>query len=97
LYVSIWAMAWDGGPWPEHNLPLDALFVLGLGALGLWRYRAWIAAAPLGLALGHMALKARLVPEPRSMVEWGGAAIGLGFLLLFVSLGTSYWLRSRRT
>jgi hypothetical protein len=92
LYLAAWTLDWSGGPWPAHALALD----LALGVVvivGAWRARARYALAPLGATYLHALFQAGLVPAPRSLVEWGGAAVALGFAILVGSLAASYRLR----
>lgn len=95
LYLAIWTLRWSGGAWPAHVIPLDVLVTV-LVALGVWRLRARVALAPLAVAWGHFVVQARLVPAPRSSIEWGGASVALGFVLLVASLAASYRLRAPR-
>ncbi len=94
LYLSIWTSGWSQGPWPAHVLPLDVVLALLVSIVGVWRLRARLPLAPLAAAGVHLVVQARLVPAPRSLLEWGGALVGIGFVLLIASLATSYWLRS---
>ena len=92
-YLAVWTMGWSSGPWPAHVLALD----LGLTAMVIaaaWKARVRIALAPLLGSYAHFVLQAGLVPAPRSLVEWGASAMGLGFVLLLGSLATSYRLRA---
>lgn len=95
LYLAIWTEGWSGGAWPAHVLALDALLAVAV-VVGVWKLRARLALAPFAASSVHFVVQARLVPAPRSAVEWGGAAVGLGFVLLFASLAASYWLRPQR-
>ncbi|MBX3214845.1 MAG: hypothetical protein KF850_22620 [Labilithrix sp.] len=95
LYVAVWTLRWSGGAWPVHAIPLDVLVTVVV-ALGAWRLRARLALAPLAAVWGHFVVQARLVPAPRTSLEWGGASVALGFALLIASLGASYWLRGPR-
>lgn len=52
-----------------------------------------IALVPLAGTAVHFIVDAHLVPAPRSLVEWGGTAVGLGFALLLASLAVSCRLR----
>ena len=92
LYLSAWTFGWTGGAFPAHVLALDAALVTVVVFMA-WRLRARLVLAPLGAALAHGLFAAGLVPAPRSLLEWGGATVGLGFLLLVGSLATSYRLR----
>lgn len=91
-YLSVWAMGWSGGAWPAHVAALDLLFTAGLAA-GAWLFRTRVVVAPAATLWAHFAWQAGLVPQPRSLQEWGGATVALGFALLAASLATSYWLR----
>jgi hypothetical protein len=93
VYLSVWTRGWSGGAWPHHELSLDVIVTLGL-VLGVALARARIAIVPAVGIWTHMILQARLVSAPRSLFEWGGASIGLGFALLIASLSASYWLRT---
>ena len=96
LYLSIWTCRWSGGPWPAHVLPLDLLFAAAV-VIGVWKVRVRIALVPLAAVAAHLVVQSRLIPAPRTHLEWGGAAIGLGFVILLASLATSYWLRPPRS
>lgn len=93
VYLSVWTLGWSGGAWPAHVFLLD----LGLTAVvvvAAWKARVRSALAPLLGCYLHFVIQARLVPAPRSLVEWGASAVGLGFVLLAASLATSYRLRA---
>jgi hypothetical protein len=92
-YLSAWTLGWSGGAWPAHVLALDVAMAAVVLALA-WRARLRIALAPLSALALHFAFATRLVPIPRSLLEWGGAAVGLGFALLLASLATAYRLRA---
>jgi hypothetical protein len=92
LYLSLWTLGWSGGPFPAHLLPLDLLLTAALAA-ALYRHRHWPALAPVTGLWVHFVWQARLIPAPRTLQQWGGASIGLGFALLGGSLAVSYWLR----
>lgn len=94
VYLSAWTIGWSGGPWPAHVVMLDLLLTAAV-VLGAWRMRARTAVVPLVATWIHFVVQARLIPPPRSALEWGGAAIGLGFALLIASLSTSYAVRAR--
>lgn len=94
LYLSMWTVTWTGGHWPEHVFALDLVFTAG-AVLAVWRTRARFVAIPTLGAWTHAALVAHLVPAPSTPMEWGATAIGLGFFLLFGSLGASYALRTK--
>ncbi len=95
LYLSAWTSSWTGGPWPAHLIPLDVIFAI-MVVIGVWKLRVRAALAPLAATGVHLVVQLRLVPAPRTTLEWGGAAIGLGFVLLIASLAASYWLRPSR-
>jgi hypothetical protein len=93
LYLSAWTLGWSGGSWPAHVVALD----VGLTAVVIaaaWKARARVALAPLLGSYLHFVAQAGLVPAPRSLVEWGASAVGLGFALLVASLAASYRLRT---
>jgi hypothetical protein len=92
VYLSAWTFGWSGGALPAHVLVLDAALVTVV-ALMVWRLRARLVLAPLAATCVHGLAASGLVPPPRSALEWGGAAVALGFLLLVGSLATSYRLR----
>ena len=92
LYLALWTLHWSGGPWPAHVLAFDLAMTLAM-LLVAWRANARIARLPPIACVTHYILSAGLVPVPRSLVAWGETAVAVGFLLLFVSLGTSYRLR----
>lgn len=95
LYLSLWTFGWSGGPWPAHVLVLDLLATLAV-VLATWKAGARIAMAPLATSAAHFIVQARLVPAPRSPLEWGAVAVVLGFVLLIASLVASYFLRAPR-
>jgi len=95
LYLSVWTRGWVGGPWPAHVIALD-LVVTATVLAAVWRTRVRLAVAPLAITWVHLVVQARLVPPPRSLLEWGGAAVALGFGLLLASLAASYRLREAR-
>jgi hypothetical protein len=91
-YLAVWTMGWSGGEWPAHVLAID-LVAAAVVLLFTWRARVRVALLPLaGVAL-HAVVQAHLVPAPRSLLEWGATAVGLGFALLLASLAASYRLR----
>lgn len=94
LYLAAWTVPWTGGHWPAHVFALDIVFT-ALAVLAVWRTRARFVVVPTLGTWTHAALVAHLVPTPHTPMEWGGTAIGLGFLLLFGSLGASYALRTK--
>lgn len=96
-YLGAWTFRWSGGGWPAHAVTLDVALGLVV-AIGLWRTRARTSLlAPLLATYAHAALRAHLVPIPRSGVAWGETIVGLGFALLAASLVTSYRLRAAVT
>ncbi|MBX3221100.1 MAG: hypothetical protein KF795_11320 [Labilithrix sp.] len=95
FYLAIWTLRWTGGPWPMHVVPLDVVVTIVV-ALAAWRLRARLAIAPFAAAWVHFVIQARLIPAPRTSLEWGGASVALGFVLLIASLAASYWLRAPR-
>ncbi len=92
VYLSVWTFGWTGGALPAHLLALDAALVFVV-ALMVWRLRARFVLAPVAATIAHALVAADLVPRPGTLLEWGGAAVGLGFVLLVASLVTSYRLR----
>jgi hypothetical protein len=94
LYLSAWTAGWTSGAWPDHVVALDVALAVGLAFLFV-RGRVRVALAPLGATGVHFVVRADLVPAPRGPVEWGGAAMALGFAALIVALATSYRLRDR--
>ena len=91
-YLGVWTASWVGGAWPAHVIALDV--ALGVVVLLLaWRAKMRITLPALGVAYLHFVVKAHLVPAPRSLLEWGGTAVVLGFALLVASLAASYRLR----
>jgi hypothetical protein len=95
VYLSAWTLGWSGGPWPAHLVPLD-LLVTSVSLVGLWFGRAPVGIVPLAAMWVHGMWQARMIPMPRSTLQWGGSAIALGFALLVGSLATSYWLKPAR-
>lgn len=92
LYLSVWTLGWTRGPWPNHILALD-LSMTVLVVLIAWRARVRSAIVPMTACYAHLVVQLRVIPAPRSLLQWGGTAVGLGFALLFVALGATYWLR----
>jgi hypothetical protein len=93
LYLSAWTLGWSVGPWPAHVVALDiGLTVVVIAAA--WKARVRALLAPLLVSYLHFVVQAGIVPAPRSLVEWGASAVGLGFALLAASLATSYRLRT---
>jgi hypothetical protein len=92
VYLAAWTFDWSGGALPAHVLALDGA-LLATVLLMAWRLHARLALAPLAATLAHGALASGLVPPPRTPLEWGGAAVALGFALLGASLAASYRLR----
>ena len=91
-YLGVWTVGWVGGAWPAHVIALDV--ALGVVVLLLaWRAKVRVTLPALGVAYLHFVVKAHLVPAPRSLLEWGGTAMVLGFALLVGSLAASYRLR----
>ncbi|MBN9167318.1 MAG: hypothetical protein J0I07_40695 [Myxococcales bacterium] len=95
LYLSLWTFGWSGGPWPAHVLGLDLLATVAV-VLATWKAGARIAMALLAMSMAHFVVQARLVPAPRSLLEWGAIAVVLGFVLLIASLVASWFLRAPR-
>lgn len=89
LHLALWTAGWSGGPWPEHVLVLDVALVIACAA-ATWRLRRALPAAP-ALAIGaHFAVAAGWIGAPRTPLEWGLAAIGLGFAALATALAASW-------
>jgi len=93
VYLSAWTAGWSGGSWPAHVLALDVLLTAVVIAAA-WKARVRVGLAPLLGTYLHFVAQAGLVPVPRSLVQWGASAVGLGFALLVGSLVTSYRLRA---
>jgi hypothetical protein len=91
-HLAVWTLGWSGGPWPAHVAALD-LALTAVVLLFVWRARVRIALAPLFGCYAHFVVQAHLVAAPRSLLEWGGTAVGLGFALLIASLAATYRLR----
>jgi hypothetical protein len=92
LHLAVWTLGWTGGHWPAHVLVLDLATAVGVLLLA-WRARVRVALVPLAAGAMHLVVRAHLVPPPRSLLEWGATAVGLGFALLLASLLASYRLR----
>jgi hypothetical protein len=92
VYLAAWTLDWTGGALPAHVVALDGALLASV-LLMVWRLRARLALAPLTATLTHAAVVSGVVPPPRTPLEWGGAAVALGFALLGASLATSYRLR----
>jgi hypothetical protein len=92
LHLAVWTLGWTGGHWPAHVLALD-LATAVTALLLAWRARVRVALVPLAAGAMHLVVRAHLVPPPRSLLEWGATAVGLGFALLLASLLASYRLR----
>ena len=94
LYLAAWTAGWDGGPWPEHVIWLDAAYLAG-AALWMWRTRTANLLYPLGLSALHFVVSEQLVPTPQSELQWSLATIGAGFGMLALALGVSMRTRIR--
>lgn len=92
LHAAVWTFGWTGGKLPAHAAWLDVTFAIVMLALA-WRLRDKVILLPPALGGAHALFAADLVPAPRSALEWGLAALGIGFALLGASLGVSYRLR----
>ncbi|MEA2753444.1 MAG: hypothetical protein QOI41_7587 [Myxococcales bacterium] len=92
LHLAVWTLGWTGGDWPAHVLALD-LATAAVALLFAWRARVRVALVPLAAGAMDLVVRAHLVPAPRSLLEWGATAVGLGFALLLASLAASYRLR----
>lgn len=93
LHLAVWTVGWTGGHWPAHVLVLDLATAVAALLLA-WRARVRVALVPLAAGAMHLVVRAHLVPAPRSLLEWGATAVGLGFALLLASLLASYRLRA---
>ncbi len=91
-YVSIWTWGWRGGPFPEHAFVLNVVLSL-LVFLFVVKLRRAAPLAALGATFFHAAVQTRLVTVPSGSIEWGLAAVGLGFALLLSSLAASVRMR----
>ncbi len=76
-----------------HPLLVDVPFV-ALAAYMMWKLRARLVLAFVGAMAVHAVVAAGFVSAPRGRLEWGVAALALGFVLLFGSLAVS-WRASR--
>jgi hypothetical protein len=92
VYLAAWTLAWSGGPWPAHVIPLDVALAVAV-AIAVFRARMRPALVPLAITCGHFILQARLLPMPTTSTAWGATIITIGFLLLGGSLFASYRLR----
>ncbi len=89
LYLAAWTARWSGGALPQHVIALDLLLAVA-AAVVVWRERARAALAPAAVAYLHLAVQTRYLTAPTSPAQWGGAAVGLGFSLLVLSLLASW-------
>ncbi len=89
VHLALWTAGWSGGPWPEHVLVLDLALVLACAAAA-WRLRRALFAPPVLVTAAHLAVAAGWVGAPRTALEWGVAAIGLGFAALATALAASW-------
>ena len=92
VYLAVWTFGWTGGAWPAHLVLLDLALTAAVILLVV-RPRIRVALAPLATTYAHFAVQTGLVTAPHSIVQWGAAAVGLGFALLIASLVASYCLR----
>lgn len=92
VYLAVWTLGWTGGAWPAHVLALDLAMAVVVALLA-WRARVRVALVPFAAGVAHLVVQAHLIPAPRSLLEWGATAVGLGFALLLASLAASYRLR----
>lgn len=92
LHLAVWTAGWAGGPWPAHVVPLDLGLTL-VAMLAVVRLRVRAALAPVLAIWGHLVVAARLLPTPRTSLEWGAASVVLGFVLLGGSLAATWRLR----
>ncbi len=92
VYLAVWTSGWQGGTWPAHVLALDVALTAAVLILAL-RQRMRIAVAPLVASYVHFAVQNGMIAAPHSIVQWGAAAVALGFALLVTSLVASYCLR----
>jgi hypothetical protein len=89
VYVAAWSAPWTGGQWPAHVVPFDVAMT-ALVVLTAWRLRVRRAWAPLLANYTHFAFAAGIVALPRTITQWGGTSVALGFALLAGSLVASY-------
>jgi hypothetical protein len=94
LHLSAWTVGHHGGDFPAHVLALDAALLVCAVVLAR-RLRSRAPYLPLAVTWAHGALVSPLLPRPHSLLEWGGTAIALGFVLLFGSVTVSYRLGGR--
>lgn len=94
LYLATWTAAWEGGPWPEHLLWLDTVYLAGV-ALWMWKTRSGSLLYPAALSLLHFVISEQLVPAPQSKLQWSLVTIGAGFGVLAIALGVSMRTRVR--
>lgn len=94
LYLALATAGWAGGPLPEHVLAYDVVAAV-VALVAALRFHVRAALTPLAIGAGHFVVSARLVPAPKGALQWGGAAIALGFALLLASVAVSYRLRPR--
>jgi hypothetical protein len=92
VYLAVWTTRWSGGPWPAHLMPLDLALTAAVLLLVV-RPRVRIALAPLSVSFAHFGIQTSVVTAPHSILQWGAASVGLGFVLLIASLVASYYLR----
>jgi hypothetical protein len=95
LYLAVFTLRWmHDAPFPAHVLALDVAFTVVLVLVAvLWKIRARALAVPLIATYAHAAIQARLLFTPTTSAGWGASAIGVGFVLLALSIGASYALR----
>jgi hypothetical protein len=95
VYLSLWTTTWTGGAWPQHVLFLDLLLAATLVSM-LWKTRAALVGLPLVGTCLHFGIQTGYLTAPDSRLEWGVAAVALGFALLSASLGVT-WRLTRTT
>ncbi len=91
-WLSAWTLGWAGGALPPHVLALDLLLTF-VAAFLAWRRHARPALAPSLAVWTHLVAAKGLLPTPRTSLEWGGAALLLGFALLLGSVAATWRLR----
>lgn len=95
LFLGVWALGWERGPFPDHALVLDIVFSAVLLA-GAWRLRTPVPLLPLVATGLHLAVVQNLVALPATALGWGATAVALGFGVLAAALGASYWASRRQ-
>ena len=91
-YLAAWTASWTAGPFPAHSLALDLAFAAAVAVLVLL-LRARSVLVPFAIGVIHAVVASRLVPAPRSLLEWGALTVSSGFVLLLACVAVSYRLR----